>query len=138
MQLAALIVRPIRGWAVLPKAASNPEGQHLAMFGAMYTRMLATSTVAWAVALVARPARPLASTGFVIKPIKPCNTAVLELMVTWPCRVFHHAGAGLQDILRLHKNLSILAMSRTSMHGIQLQKTTQRAGLSGRGHVTWI
>ena len=42
--------------------------------------MYLTSTVAWAVALVAKPARPLASTGFAMKPIKPCKTAEMESM----------------------------------------------------------
>ena len=48
--------------------ACNAPAIHVAGFTASLT-----STAAWAVADVARPAMPLARTGLVVSPIRPCK-----------------------------------------------------------------
>ena len=48
--------------------ACNAPAIHIAEFTASLT-----STAAWAVADVARPAIPLARTGLVVSPIRPCK-----------------------------------------------------------------
>ena len=71
-----------------------------------------TSTAAWAVADVARPAIPLARTGLVVSPIRPCK------MPMQPVRIGYSMPSLTMCLLFMYASFAVGQPERWGKHGV--------------------